>query len=345
MALALKISPTSLIYYNVMNLTQKSQFLFQDLRKALAPLEIVNPLQGLGRISIIGTICLLMTYQAWLSASNLVIFSIFSIFAAIFYAFLLVCTHDAIHHTLTGWIWFDEIIARIIAYPILWAVGSYSELHDLHHGWNGINLQDPERVQLTKSESENLSWRKQWYFENQWLIDIFICGSLGLIIKAFQKAWQHQSDRPGLRQQLLIDSTGMVLVHIMLLTWVINHHLLWYYALFWLIVERIVGMILQTRDHIEHYGKWQTVGGQQLTQLYATRNLRVHSMVSWLMGGLNYHGVHHAFPRIPFNHLAEAYKIIEDYLQKYDLPPMDIEDGYIKTALKLSKKPTLINLC
>ncbi len=101
-----------------MNLAQRESLLFKDLRPLINELEIVNPLQGLARIIIIGGIGLLLTYLAWLSP-NLTTFAILTIFAGIFYAFLLICTHDAIHHTLTGWRWFDEIIARIISYPLV----------------------------------------------------------------------------------------------------------------------------------------------------------------------------------------------------------------------------------
>ncbi len=325
----------------IMNLTQKSPALFKELRIAIAPLEKVNPLQGLARIIFSSLICFLLAYIGW-SSSNLVIFAICTFFAAIFYAFLIVCSHDAIHHTLTGWVWFDEIIARIISYPILSAVGTYSELHYLHHGWNGINLDDPERIQLTDVEYENLPYLQQWYFRYQWLINIFIGGAIGIVTKIVRKGWKHKCDRPNLRQQLILDITGILIFHSVMLTWILSQHLLWRYFLFWLIIERVVGIIIQTRDHLEHYGKWQSLGGQQLTQLYATRNLQVYPVIGWLMGGLNYHSVHHAFPQIPFNRLPEAYAIIQEHLEKYDLPPMDIQDGYIKTALEKSKKPSLI---
>ena len=35
-----------------------------------------------------------------------------TILAGILYTFWLICTHDATHHTLTGWAGFDEISSR-----------------------------------------------------------------------------------------------------------------------------------------------------------------------------------------------------------------------------------------
>ena len=72
------------------------------------------------------------------------------------------------------------------------------------------------------------------------------------------------------------------------------------YLLFWLILERTAGAIVQMRDHLEHYGMWGRTGGYQLTQLYSCRNLDTYPWVGWLMGGLDYHADHHAFPDIPF---------------------------------------------
>ncbi len=241
-----------------MNLTQKSSTLFKDLRNDIQPLMVVNPLYGLARVFVLGSLSLLLTDLAWTSFfNNLLVFSIFTFLTAISYAFLLICTHDAIHHTLTGWVWFDETIARIISYPILSGVGTYSELHHLHHGWNGINLNDPERVQLTQSEYERLPLLRQWYYRHQWFVDIFIVGSIGLIIKNFVKGWKHRNDRPRLPLQLTIDILGIVVVHSILLALVISQNQLWRYLLFWLIIDRVIGAILQTRDHLEHYGKWK----------------------------------------------------------------------------------------
>ena len=96
----------------------------------------------------------------------------------------------------------------------------------------------------------------------------------------------------------------------MFLTLAIVHQQLWCYLLFWLILERTIGIVLQTRDHLEHYALWGNFKNHQLTQPYASRNLQTSFPVGWLMGGLNYHAVHHAFPEIPFNELPTAFERI-----------------------------------
>ena len=114
------------------------------------------------------------------------------------------------------------------------------------------------------------------------------------------------------------------------------------YLLFWLILERTAGAIVQARDHLEHYGMWGQTGGYQLTQLYSSRNLKTYPWVGWLMGGLNYHAVHHAFPDIPFNRLPEAFQRIQLVLQRHGLPLMIQGEGYLSETLKLAQNSTVI---
>ena len=107
-------------------------------------------------------------------------------------------------------------------------------------------------------------------------------------------------------------------------------------------LERIVGTVVQARDHLEHYGLWGKAKGHQLTQLYSCRNLRTNRAIGWLMGGLNYHAVHHAFPGIPFNRLPEGHERIQGVLGKHGLPLMGVDGGYFEESLRMGRRPLLI---
>jgi fatty acid desaturase len=87
---------------------------------------------------------------------------------------------------------------------------------------------------------------------------------------------------------------------------------------------------------------WQQTDNYQLTQLYACRNLATPRWVNWLMGGLPYHSVHHAFPQIASYHLSEAFERIQSVLQRHQLPPMVLTQGYIASSLELAKYPSQI---
>lgn len=324
-----------------MQASSTSSALSHDLRLAVADLEKVNPWVGLWRFISIGAAFLSLATVAWSMTSG-VLFVGLSAIAAALYAFWFICTHDTIHHTLTGWQWFDDLMPRLISYPMLWPYGTYAQLHRLHHAWNGIDLRDPERVQWTKAEYEQASPWQRWYVRHQWSLDILGLGGFGLIAKTFYNGLRHRHHNPALRRALLTDVLGMLIVQAALVTAAIGQGQLGRYLLLWFVLERVIGAIAQLRDHVEHYGLWHTGKGHQLTQLYACRNLKTAGLVAWLMGGLNDHSMHHAFPNVPFNHLAEAFERTQAVLEQHQLPALSREGGYIKETLRLGTQPQVI---
>ncbi|GAB1540855.1 hypothetical protein NUACC21_35240 [Scytonema sp. NUACC21] len=313
----------------------------QQLKQVTTDLHHVNPWAGLLRFSILGFVFLSLVALAW-SVPSLPLFVSLTTLAGVFYAFWLVSTHDMTHKTLTGWTWFDSLMPRLISWPMLWPHSLYAEMHRLHHAWNGIDFRDPERVQWTWQEYQQVHPLLQWYVRYQWVSDIFVLGGIGLIIKTFIQALRFRKLVSGIWQQMLLDLTGMLVVHAVLLIAVISQGELLRYLLFWLILERVIGIIVQTRDHLEHYALWGRFTNHQLTQLYSCRNLKTSFPVGWLMGGLNYHAVHHAFPDIPFNQLPAAFLRIQEVLQQHGLPLMELEAGYINSTYLLSCYPSLI---
>jgi fatty acid desaturase len=318
-----------------------SDKLMTELQTAIADLRQVDPRVGLLRFVIIGMIVLSLMALAW-SVSNLLAFVAITVIAGIFYTFWNLCSHDMVHQTLTGWPWFETILPRLTTWPMFWPHGTYAMLHRLHHGWNGIDLRDPERVQWTYEEYQRANPLLRWYVGHQWLLDIFLSGGIGLIVKIFANGWKLRTVLPQLRSQMWIDLTGMLILQGGLLTFFSLRGEVARYLLFWLVLERTAGVIIQARDHLEHYGMWGQVDGYQLTQLYACRNLETYPWVGWLMGGLNYHAVHHAFPDIPFDRLPEAFQRIQGVLQRNGLPLMVQGKGYLHETIKLGHHPSTI---
>lgn len=315
----------------------------QALQTAVGDLQSVSFWPGFKRFCSLGTVALSCLILAWTTNSEIAFWA-WTAMAGVVYALWLLCTHDAIHHTLLGRPVLEETLARIISWPMLWPVGVYSELHQLHHGWNGLDLRDPERYQSSQQEYQQASPWVRWYLRHQWVINIFVLGGMGLIVKTLMDGRRFQDTRPRLRGQLLADLLGMGIVQASLITAVmLSHHSVLHYLLFWLCLERVIGAIAQTRAHLEHYGLWRQVGGHQLTQLYAARNLQTSPWFGWLIGGLNYHAVHHAFPGIPFNRLPEAHRRIQTVLDNHGMPAMEMEQGYLSAVQKLINRFTLIS--
>ncbi len=318
--------------------------LAHDLRLAVADLRAVNPWPGLIRFASLGALTLGLSVLSW-QADQIGWFVLGTISASFSYVFWLICNHDATHRTLTGWKWFDTIMPRVISWPMLWPVGTYNQLHQLHHRWNGIDLRDPERIQWTDAEYQTASAWQRWYVRHQWLLDVFVLGGLGLIVRTSRQGFILRKSLPQLRSQMIIDAVGMVSMQGIILSLVYFQGVsLWQYLLFWILLERGIGIVIQTRSHIEHYGLWQQTDNYQLTQLYACRNLAVSGWVNWLMGGLPYHSVHHAFPQIASDRLSEAFERIQSVLQRHQLPPMVLAQGYIASSLELAKCPSSITV-
>jgi fatty acid desaturase len=313
-----------------------------DLRLAVANLKDINPWTGLLRFTSLGCTTLGLAALTWQS-DRMGLFVVGAIATGLSYVCWLICNHDATHRTLTSWEWFDTFMPRLVSWPMLWPVGTYNQLHQLHHGWNGIDLRDPERVQWTEAEYQTAAPWQRWYARHQWGLDIFVFGGLGLIVRTFRRGLRLQNGRPRLRQQIIVDAAGMVTVHGILLSLVYFQGIsLWKYLIFWILVERGIGVVVQMREHIEHYGLWQQTDTFQLTQLYACRNLATPSWANWLMGGLPYHSVHHAFPHIASYNLSEAFERIQAVLQRHHLPPMVLDPGYLASSLDLATHPSQI---
>ena len=321
---------------------QTQQQLLRDMRKAVSDLRSVDSWAGLFRFVSIGSVTIGLSLLTW-QASQLSLFLLGAIATSITYTFWLICDHDATHRTLTGWNWFDTLMPRLISWPMLLPIGTYNQLHQLHHGHNGIDLQDPERVQWTNLEYQAaLPWQR-WYVRHQWAVDIFLFGSMGLAVKTIVHSIKLRNKLPELRRQMMIDVLGILGMQAIIISLLaVQSVSLWRYLLFWMVLERGIGIIMQTRDHVEHYGLWLAQENYQLTQLYACRNVKTLPWIDWLMGGLPYHSVHHAFPQIASSHLAEAFERIQSVLQRYSLPPMAVGSGYISTSLELNRQPCLI---
>ena len=108
--------------------------------------------------------------------------------------------------------------------------------------------------------------------------------------------------------------------------------------LYWFIVERVGGGLMQFRAHILHYGLWGKEANFFETQIFNSRNIRTNPLTSSYYVHLNFHSVHHAFPTIPFYNLEEAHKrMIALYANAQGRKAMAEEEGYLKTAWKLMK--------
>lgn len=309
------------------------------LQLAIKDLETISPKPGLLK-SLVMTAAFLGTSFLSLSSHSTQVFLVFGFLSGLIAGALIVLTHDAIHHTLTGWKFFDEVGPRLVSAPLIWVHGIYSEIHKIHHKMNGDDLNDPERVQWTEAEYKSSSKIVKFYVRNQWFFDIFIFAGLGMIYKTSRQGLKHYSKSRGVRRQCWLDLSGILLINGMIYTVAIQHSLGLKYFLFWVILERTTGAIVQWRAHIEHYGLWGKSHHFFETQVFNCRNLITNPLTSWYFNRLNYHSVHHAFPRVPFYNLKAAH---ERFVRLYEnSEPLVQNRGYLSTTFRLALCPTVI---
>lgn len=233
---------------------------------------------------------------------------------------LLITTHEALHGTLLARPGWEGLMSCLISWPMCFPILTYELIHLRHHRWNSIESRDPERIGPCR-----MPWFK-----------FAICaGGLGLIFKTLHHAWILRQCDSRLVRRLIYDATGILLLHAVILAVAVAQGCVWKYLLSWFVVERIVGVIMQSRALVEHWGLWHPRQNSLLSQLYGCRNVDVSGWLNVVMGGLPHHSAHHAFPAIPFHHLPLATKRIERLLRDNGLPPLPRCSGYLAALRQL----------
>lgn len=248
--------------------------------------------------------------------------------AALAWSLLLIATHDAAHGTLLGRPRLETALACLISWPLGWPFLTYARLHHLHHRWNGCDPRDPERMEPTAEERAWAGPLRRWHQRHPLWWQAFGLGGIGLIAATYGHGVRLRRQDPALGRALALDAAGTLLVLAVLLAVAVPAGAVGRVLLGWLLLERLIGALLQTRGLIEHRGLWRRHDGHLLTQLHATRTVTVEPVWSTLLGGLPHHAAHHAFPWIPSHRLPEATERIEAVLRAAGRPPLPRTRGY-----------------
>jgi fatty acid desaturase len=265
-------------------------------------------------------------------------FLFFSILASIVGGSLIITTHDGIHHTLTGWGWFDELAPRLMGMTIFWPHGTYAEIHKLHHKMNGSDPLDPERTQWTDAEYASAGPIGKFRARHQFLLAVLVYGGIGLLQGLIRNALRFAPKSKSVRRQLWLDGALTLAFNGALFTLLAQHGLALKYLAYWFILERVGGGIMQFRAHILHYGLWGKEANFFETQIFNSRNIRTNAFTSWYFVHLNFHSVHHAFPTVPFYNLEKAHqRLLALYGREGVRKPMKEDVGYARTALRLMR--------
>ena len=215
---------------------------------------------------------------------------------------------------------------------------------------NGANPLDPERVQPTPEELSGAGGLLRFRFRSQMVWDMLLRGGLGLILETLLKGWSLRDHAPRMKQAIAQDLLGIATVaaSMQLTAFLVGEqlqhgrggHAMLGLALLWLFMERAIGIVMYIRKHVEHYGLWGERHHFFETQVHACRNVTTNRMTSWFFNHLNFHSVHHAFPRVPFYQLEEAHQeLVRLYGERgVQLPEARGYTGAVLEVLRLAWK-------
>lgn len=245
-----------------------------------------------------------------------------ALLAGVAYALVLIASHEMVHGTLLGCPRLEERLACLLGWPMAWPHLTYARLHRLHHRWNGSDPRDPERTTPLPGERQG-AWPLQQLLDRHPLAGrCLLLGGVGLIADTALKGLRLQAVDRSLGQARRRDGVGVALLHAMFLLVALSQGVLGRYLLFWLLLERVIGAIVQFRGLVEHHGLWGAQPSHLLTQLYGSRNVRAAGWLNALMGGLPHHSAHHAFPGIPSARLPLASLRIAAVLERHGVAPV-----------------------
>jgi fatty acid desaturase len=251
--------------------------------------------------------------------------------AGVAYALLLIATHEMVHGTLLGWRSLEFGLGCLLSWPMAWPFATYARLHLLHHRWNGGDGRDPERTQRLPADPLPASPLQGWLQCHPFALRCLLLGGVGLIVATARQGWRLRTVDLRLDQARRLDGAGVILLHSCLLALAIHQGVLLRYALLWLVLERVIGAVVQYRGLVEHHGLWRQAAGQsgaeplpqRLRQLATSRDVASGPWLNALMGGLPHHSTHHAFPALSTARLPEATLRLHAVLrsQGWPLPP------------------------
>jgi fatty acid desaturase len=267
--------------------------------------------------------------------------------AGVAYSLLLIATHEMVHGTLFGLQQLEQGLGCLLSWPMAWPYLTYGRLHRLHHRWNGRDRRDPERTTPLPDEWPAVNGGRRLLQRHPLPLRLLVLGGVGLILDTALKGLQLRDVDVGLAAARRWDGVGVVLLHSAMLVWALSQGMLGRYLLFWLLLERVIGAIVQFRGLVEHHGLWQPQASHLLTQLYASRSIQARPWLNALMGGLPNHSAHHAFPWIPAARLPEASQRIAAVLQHHGAPALPQVASYGQALLDLwrHRNPAQASAC
>ena len=237
--------------------------------------------------------------------------------------------------------------------PVTWRI----QHNNIHHSFTNIHGYDAdiEPVEILRfSPHKQLRKIHRYQYIYAWIL-YGLMTLLWITVKDFQQLFKYR------KMGILVkeEKSFNLLMTKLVLTKILYHVLFiaiplitlpipWYLTLlFFIIMHFIAGVLLATifqTDHImpnSEYPLPDKEGNMEnnwlvhqllVTSDYATNN----KLLTWLLGGLNYHAVHHLFPHISHVHYPQISPIIKEVTEKHGITYRE-QPSFIKAISQHAK--------
>lgn len=243
--------------------------------------------------------------------------------------------HEAGHGTAfasRGW---NRAVLTVSAFAMLMAPTFFQEFHWQHHRKTQDRVEDPE---ISGAPALLDGWPS-----NPVTYLLLISGQLLMVGKAMfvvacafmpgAKAWERVFPfvRPAKRRRVAWESRA-TLAAWAAVGWLGFAHVdgFGYALLAWPGAHLLLGLYLIP----EHTGL-----PNEGTQLQRTRTVISNAPLRWWMWNMPLHGVHHAYPAIPFHAVPQAHAAIEDSLEHVMPGYLAVHAHALRHAFRLTGKP------
>lgn len=274
--------------------------------------------------------------------------------------------HDAMHGSYSS----NQRLNRFLGYSLDFVGGCSSnwfiQHNILHHTYTNIygldaDIHDKPILRLAPTGK----WSPIHRFQHFYALALYGLSSISWVIMGDIRQLLSYRKR-GLDKQagqifwqtalvLFLTKTAYILTFIVLPIW-ITKLTVGQVLLGFLLMHIVAGIVLTTVFQLAHvvlltkYPTPDEAGNIENTwaihQLYTTSNFsRNNSLITWLVGGLNYQVEHHLFPNICHIHYPQLAPIVEKTAKEFDLPYFEYKTfgaalaSHFKMLKELGQKP------
>jgi len=248
-----------------------------------------------------------------------------SIGVGVWIAVLFVVGHDACHGSLTPRSWLNKLIGRLSLVHSLHPFTSWKYSHNaLHHGWTCVQGKDIVFVPFSKKGFTRLPrWRRcgERFFRSILGLGPFYWFTVWIPYEMFPNRDRRPRGRDSTAFQLdrvLVWVYCATLVALLVWAAFATQRSLWQMLAFGIVLPQLVFVYLMGYVSYLHHthprSPWYASADEYeyfACQVRSTVHAELPLVIEWILHRILSHTAHHADPRVPLYHLAQAQKKLE----------------------------------